>query len=299
MSNPSSPKTISLRGSLSFLSVHVICLLAFWTGVSWTAVAAMFLFYVIRAFGLTGGYHRYFSHHSYKTSRVFQFILAWIGASAAQLGPLWWAGHHRDHHRYADTQFDIHSPVRDGFWWSHVGWVLCQDFVPTKEENMAEFIKFPEIKFLNKYHFLPPLTLVLFLFGLGWYFQLYVPTLHTTPTQMVIWGFFISTVILYHTTFMTNSVAHLLGSRRFKTKDESRNNLILAILTLGEGWHNNHHRYAASERQGFFWWEIDMTHYILSVFSWFGIVWDLKAPPHSIYEEAQRLDLELKVPRDF
>jgi stearoyl-CoA desaturase (delta-9 desaturase) len=125
------------------------------------------------------------------------------------------------------------------------------------------------------------------LFGFGVLLNSLFPALGTSGFQMLVWGFFISTTILYHGTFTVNSLAHRWGSRRFRTTDDSRNNLFIALITLGEGWHNNHHRYLSSERQGFYWWEIDVSHYILTMLSWMGIVWELKTPPKSIYEEAK------------
>lgn len=280
---------IDIKGSLAFLIVHLGCLLAFWSGVSWIAVIVMLITYLVRAFGLTAGYHRYFSHRSFKTNRIFQFVLAFIGTSAAQMGPLWWAGHHRDHHKKADTEEDIHSPVISGFWWSQIGWILSSKYVPTKMENMTDFDPYPEIRFINKYHYIAPISLAFGLFLLGAYLHLNYPQFNTSPFQLIVWGFFISTVLLYHATFFTNSITHMFGKRRFATKDNSRNNLWVAIITLGEGWHNNHHRFPASEPQGFYWWEIDVTHYTLKLFSLFGLVRDIKTPPKSIYEEAELL----------
>jgi stearoyl-CoA desaturase (Delta-9 desaturase) len=279
---------IQFLESLPFWGVHAACLLAFWTGVSWVAIATCYLAYCVRMFGITAVYHRYFSHRSFKTSRPVQFVLALIGTSAVQKGPLWWAAHHRDHHRYADTEKDIHSPIVMGFWWSHVGWILANKYMATKMDAIRDFAKFPELRFLNRYHMLPPLGLAIGMFGFGWLLQHYAPSLHTSGPQMLVWGFFISTTLLYHGTFTINSLAHVFGRRRFATKDTSRNSLLLSLITMGEGWHNNHHRYPASERQGFYWWEIDVTHYILKVMSWARLVWDLREPPRHIYAEAER-----------
>jgi stearoyl-CoA desaturase (delta-9 desaturase) len=273
--------------SLPFWGVHIACLLAFWTGVSWVALVTCLLAYYIRMFGVTAVYHRYFSHRTYKTSRLVQFVLALLGTSAVQKGPLWWAAHHRDHHRYADTDRDIHSPTVMGFWWSHVGWILSSKYMATKMEAIRDFAKFPELRFLNRYHVLPPIALASGMFAFGWLLNHSAPSLHTTGMQMLVWGFFVSTTLLFHGTFAINSLAHVFGVRRFATTDTSRNSLLLSLITLGEGWHNNHHRYPASERQGFYWWEIDVTHYILTAMSWTGLVWDLRAPPRSIYLEAE------------
>ena len=270
-----------------FIGVHFSCLLALWVGVSWVAVAVCLALYVIRMFGITAGYHRLFSHRSYDTSRWFQFVMAWIGASSAQKGPLWWAGHHRHHHKHSDTPEDVHSPIVEGIWWAHVGWVMSSQFVNPRPDQVKDLSKYPEIRFIDHWHLLPPVVLGVFCYYLGVFLQAYYPQLHTNGMQMLVWGFFISTVLLYHGTFLVNSAAHLVGKQRFKTGDESRNSLIVALFTLGEGWHNNHHRYPGSERQGFYWWEIDLSHYALTVLSWFGIVWNLRTPPERIYEEAK------------
>lgn len=266
--------------------VHLACLGVFAVGWSWTAVAVCVFFYVIRMFAITGGYHRYFSHRSYKTSRFFQFVLGWLGASAGQMGPLWWAAHHRHHHRHSDTEEDIHSPGLRGLWWAHVGWIMCKKYKATNVAAVKDLAKFPELMFLDKYHQLPGVVLAASMYFLGWGLEVWAPSLGVTAGQMIIWGFFISTVLLYHGTFTINSLAHIIGRRRFATSDDSRNSLFLALITLGEGWHNNHHRYPHSEKQGFYWWEIDISHYTLKALSWFGIVWDLKRPPEHIYEEA-------------
>ncbi|HVM98201.1 MAG TPA: acyl-CoA desaturase [Candidatus Acidoferrales bacterium] len=273
---------------LPFWGVHVACLLVLWVGWSWFAVAICAALYVIRVFAITGGYHRYFSHRTYKTSRPVQFLLALLGTSAVQKGPLWWAALHRHHHRYTDVEEDIHSPGVSGFWWSHVGWILSDKYMATRWDTIRDFAKFPELRLLNRYHILPPVGLAVGLFVAGYALEQHLPALQTSGSQLVIWGFFISTTLMYHATFTINSLAHVFGTRRFQTDDSSRNNLLLSLLTLGEGWHNNHHRYPASERQGFYWWEIDVTHYVLRTMSWFGLVWDLREPPPAIYSEAER-----------
>jgi stearoyl-CoA desaturase (Delta-9 desaturase) len=278
-------------GGSAFIGVHLACLLAFVTGVSWAAIAMMVFTYTIRMFGITGVFHRYFSHRTYKTSRIFQFVLAWLGTSSAQQGPLWWAAHHRHHHRHSDTEEDIHSPIQRGFLWSHVGWIVCKKYEKTNFKAIPDFAKYPELCFLNNFHILPPIAFALAVYGVGALLGHYAPSLHTNGFQMLVWGFFVSTTLLYHCTFCINSLAHVLGSRRFDTKDHSRNNFFLAILTLGEGWHNNHHRCPYSERQGIYWWEIDISHYILRGLAWLGLVWDLQKPPQSIYLEAEKKSL--------
>lgn len=271
---------------IPFVLIHLAVLAIFWVGASWTALAVCLLLYVVRMFAITGGYHRYFSHRSFDTSRLFQFILAFVGATSAQKGPLWWASHHRHHHRHSDTEEDIHSPGLRGFWWAHVGWVLSDKYLKADMNSVKDLFRYPELRLLDRLHLLAPLSLAVALYLAGIWIEIAYPQLHTSGPQLFVWGFVVSTVMLYHGTFLINSLTHIWGTRRFQTSDDSRNNLILALITLGEGWHNNHHRYPGSERQGFYWWEIDISHYILKVLSWFGLVWNLRAPPERIYAEA-------------
>ena len=260
--------------SIGFWLVHAACALVLFTGVSWSAVAVCLATYWLRMFSVTAGYHRYFAHRSFKTGRVFQFILALLGTTAVQKGVLWWAANHRNHHKYSDQPEDLHSPVQRGFWWAHVGWILSPDYDETHYSRIPDMAKYPELVWLNEHFLVPPVALAVGLSlvgGLSW----------------LVWGFFVSTVLLWHSTFFINSLAHVYGSRRFETTDTSRNNLWLALLTMGEGWHNNHHYYMNSVRQGFFWWEIDATYYILTALSWIGVTWDLAAPPARIYADAE------------
>jgi stearoyl-CoA desaturase (delta-9 desaturase) len=271
---------------IPFILVHLSLLFLFYTGVSAVSLAFCAFLYVLRMFAITGGYHRYFSHRSYKTSRLFQFILGFLGATAAQRGPIWWASHHRHHHRHSDTPEDVHPPKIYGFWWAHVGWVLSTDYLKARIDLMRDFLKYPEIVLLDRFHLLAPISLGVGSFFFGKYLETSYPTLGTSGWQMLVCGFFLSTVLVYHGTFAVNSLTHMFGKRRFVTGDDSRNSLLIALFTLGEGWHNNHHRYPGSERQGFYWWEIDISHYFLVILSWFGIVWDLRVPPERIYQEA-------------
>ena len=240
------------------------------------------LLYGVRVFGITAGYHRYFSHRTYKTGRSFQFVLAVLGAAAAQQGPLWWAAHPRHHHKYSDTAQDAHSPAVHGFWWSHIGWLLCPHYRPTNYRLVPDLVKYRELRLINRFYMLPPLALAVCVWILGAMLQRYYPAARTSGWQMLVWGFFISTVLVYHAIFAVNSLTHIIGRRRFRTKDESRNSLLVALLTFGEGWHNNNHHYPASERQGFYWWEVDISHYVLRVLCWLRIVWDLQSPPRHI-----------------
>jgi stearoyl-CoA desaturase (Delta-9 desaturase) len=218
---------------------------------------------------VTIGYHRYFSHRSFKTSRAFQFVLAVVCQMSAQKGVLWWAAHHRQHHRFSDRDGDLHSPTLRGFWWSHVGWILARDYAATRLDMVKDLARYPELRWLNRYHVLPVLGLGALMFLVGGLPGLY-------------WGWVVMTVLLWHGTFTVNSLAHVWGRRRFQTTDTSRNNLWLALLTLGEGWHNNHHYYQSSARQGFYWWEVDVSYYVLKVWQALGLVWDVRTPPRSL-----------------
>jgi stearoyl-CoA desaturase (delta-9 desaturase) len=282
--NPLHP--MNLIKQSAFWAIHLGCFAVIWVGFSWTAFWVCLALYVVRMFGITGVYHRYFSHRSYKTSRWFQFVLAFVGATSAQKGPMWWASHHRHHHQHSDTEEDIHPPRVYGLWWAHVGWVLSTQFIETRWELVKDLARFPEIRLLDKYHIIPPLLLLGALWIVGSACEVYYPQLGTSASQLIVWGFCISTTLLYHGTFCINSLAHLIGRPRFKTGDDSKNSFLLALITLGEGWHNNHHRYPGSERQGFYWWEIDISHYILRCLSFFGLVWELREPPARIYQEA-------------
>ncbi len=286
-------ENMNLYDSSPLLFVHIAALLGiFLVGFSGIALAVCAAAYFIRVFALTGGYHRYFSHNSYKTSRAFQFILAFVGASAAQLGPLWWASHHRHHHQHSDTEEDIHSPRQRGIWWSHIGWLLCRKYAKAELDRVRDFAKYPEIRFIDRFHVIAPITLAVGLFYFGQWLGTAAPGLGTSGWQMLVWGFFVSTVLVYHATFCINSLTHVFGRQRYRTDDDSRNNLLLALITMGEGWHNNHHRYPVSTRQGFYWWEIDATYYILKLFSKVGLVWDLRAPPPKVYEEAETVNAQ-------
>jgi stearoyl-CoA desaturase (Delta-9 desaturase) len=252
--------------------MHLLPLLAFYTGVTWQAATFAFVWYWLGMFAVTGGYHRYFSHRTFKTGRIFQFILAFLAQCTSQKGVLWWAAHHRHHHKFSDEPQDIHSPRQKGFWYSHAGWIVDPKTEATDLSKVRDLAKYPELVFLSKYWSLPVVAL-----GLLSYLWLGGPGFTI--------GFALSTVVLWHCTFTINSLSHVFGSQRYKTADDSRNNLFLALITMGEGWHNNHHHHMNSTRQGFYWWEIDVTYYILKSLSWLGLVWDLRAPPASVYEQ--------------
>lgn len=260
-----------------FIGVHLMCLGPIWVGWSWIAVGVAVALYWLRMFAITGFYHRYFSHRTFRTSRTLQFLFALWGASASQRGPLWWAAHHRLHHRHSDGPDDVHSPHQHGFWWSHMGWITSRANFPTRLNVVPDLARFKELRFLDRFDQLVPFALAGALFAVG--AGLGRAGFDTNGPQLLVWGFFISTVALFHGTCLINSMAHRVGGRRYETGDESRNSLLLALLTLGEGWHNNHHHYQASARQGFFWWEVDVTYYVLKAMSWLGLIWDLRPVP--------------------
>ncbi|HEV8431467.1 MAG TPA: acyl-CoA desaturase [Pyrinomonadaceae bacterium] len=277
------------KGELDYLTIaqfvflHAGCLLLFWAGVSWVAVAACIAFYCLRIFAVSAGYHRYFSHRSYKTSRIFQFILALAGCMSNQKGPLWWAAHHRYHHSHSDRDDDIHSPGQHGFWWAHCLWIFSLQYRKADQKLVSNFTQYAELRLLDKFYLVPPLLSAALFFLLGVILNRVNTELHTSGLQMLAWGFFVSTVLVHHAIYGVNSIAHSRGSRRFESADMSRNNLLLALLTFGDGWHNNHHYYPRSARHGFYRWEIDLTHYLLKCLSYVGIVWDLQTPPERIY----------------
>jgi stearoyl-CoA desaturase (delta-9 desaturase) len=264
-------------GKLHFLpqtlywSVHVLSLGVLFTGASAGMVALFAVSVALRMFAITAGYHRYFAHRTYRTSRASQFVLAFLGASSAQKGPLWWAGQHRIHHAHSDEEGDLHSP-RDGFWYSHQNWIFDPKTNPTPLHVIRDFGRYPELVWLNRYHFVPPLALIVLCVAIGGWSGFF-------------WGFCLATTVLWHLTYTINSLAHKWGTRRYDTGDDSRNNPVLALLTFGEGWHNNHHHYMASARQGFFWWEIDLSYYALRLLQRLRLVWDIREPPPHVLSD--------------
>lgn len=287
---PYDPKTdpkldqMNLVASVPFILFHLAIGLAFVTGVTWQWVLLAVFSYYLRMFGITAGYHRYFAHRAYKTGRVFQFVLAWLASMSMQKGVLWWAAHHRHHHRYSDLPEDIHSPVRKGFWWSHAGWILSSRYDETRFEAIKDFARYPELVWLNKWHLVPPVSALVMLFAFG-------------GLPWLVWGGIIPTVLLWHGTFTINSLSHIFGKRRYVTTDTSRNNWLLAIITCGEGWHNNHHFHQNTANQGWFWWEVDFSFYVLKVLSWLRVVSGLRLPSEETklsflkYTDEQKLQL--------
>ena len=253
--------------SIPFWLIHVTALAGVtYVGLSWSGLLLALALYVVRMFFLSAGYHRYFAHRSFKTSRAFQFVLAVLGQTCTQMGALWWASKHRAHHKHSDEPGDPHSPLRGGFWWSHMGWFLAGD-EETDVAVISDLTAYPELVWLNRRSvaLLPPLALALSCWAIGGFHAL-------------VWGFFVSTVLLWHCTFTINSLAHMIGRRPYATADGSRNNWVLALVTMGEGWHNNHHHCQSSTALGFLWWEIDPTYYVLRILAALGLVWDLRRP---------------------
>lgn len=303
-----------LSQELTFFAVHLLPLGAIWTGATlfdWIVCAFL---YVFRMFWVTGGYHRYFAHKSYRTSRWFQFVIAFMAQTSAQKGALWWAAHHRHHHRYSDTPADPHSMKIYGFWYSHVGWIVGPDFKTTDYKTIGDYAKYPELVWLNKHYLVPPVILAVIVTALGGIVNGdgIMDMFTSAGFSTLFIGFFLSTVILYHGTFSINSIMHKFGKPRYETGEESKNSLWLALLTLGEGWHNNHHYYETSGRQGFFWWEIDITYYMLKALEAVGLIKDVKGVPNHIkysrnkqhaaelrkQMEAEKKGAELKTPEE-
>jgi len=282
------PDRVNWERTLPFIFLHLGCAAVIWVGWSWPAVIAAALLYVIRMFAITGFYHRYFSHRTYRTSRLVQFLFAILGNSSMQRGPLWWAATHRHHHKHADHEQDAHSPAISGFLWSHIGWLTSARNFPTEYRSIPDLSKYPELVFLNRFDQLVPFAYGLVMLGSGRLLEKLMPQSGVTTWQFFVWTFFISTTVLLHGTLFINSLAHLWGGRRYETDDDSRNNLLLAVITLGEGWHNNHHRYPHSTRQGFRWWEFDPTYAGLRLMSWMGLIWDLRAVPANVLEEGRK-----------
>ncbi len=270
-----------------FVAMHLACLGVIWVGVSPIALIVAAALYAVRMFALTAFYHRYFSHRSFRTSRAVQFGFALIGASCVQRGPLWWAAHHRNHHRNADTLRDPHSPHVYGFVWSHVGWFLTPRNFRTDLSRVPDLARFPELRWLDRFDIAVPVVLAVALYAVGVLLEHVAPQLGTSGAQMLTWVFFVSTIVLFHATVTINSLAHRFGKRSFDTKDDSRNNVWLALLTFGEGWHNNHHFFPGSSRQGFRWWQVDLTWYGLKLMSALGLVRGLKPVPAWVLAKAR------------
>jgi stearoyl-CoA desaturase (delta-9 desaturase) len=273
---PEEHDDIVYPSAIPFVLVHLACFGAIWSGVTWQALVLCVALYWLRIFAIGAGYHRLFSHRAYSTSRAFRFVLAVLAQSTAQKSVLWWAAKHRHHHLHSDTEHDVHSPRHTGFLYSHLGWIFSRRHDTFDEATVADLARYPELKWLHKYELAPAAVLALLCFLIAGWSGLFV-------------GFFWSTVLVYHATFCINSLAHVSGRKRYVTGDDSRNNWLLAVFTMGEGWHNNHHAFQSSVRQGFRWWEIDPTFYILKALSWVGVVWDLRMPPKQVVQNEHGL----------
>ncbi len=272
---------------MPIVALHIIAIVGiFFFDLTLVDLVVAVALYVLRMFAITGFYHRYFSHKAFKTHRWHQFLWAAIAASATQRGPLWWAAHHRQHHKHTETELDPHDSRR-GFWWSHLGWILSERHFHTQREQIKDFSRFPELVWLDRFDIAMPALLAASVYGVGSLLAAYAPELGTSGLQMLFWGYLVSTLVLLHVTLCINSLAHRFGSRPYATADDSRNSLALAVLTLGEGWHNNHHRYCGSARQGFKWWEVDVSFYMLRCMAAIGLVWDLRDVPRQVLEERQ------------
>lgn len=264
--------------AVPFILLHLASLSVFWTGASAFAVWLAVFLYFSRMFFVTAFYHRYFSHRTFKTSRTMQFVFGALATTSVQRGPLWWAAHHRRHHKFSDEENDVHSPVQEGFFWSHIGWILSDSNMPTDYSRVSDLNKFAELRFLNRFDWLCPILLGVFTYFIGEAVGKTYPSTGTSGWQCVSWGL-LSTVILFHGTAAINSLAHIFGDKEFELTDNSKNNFALAVITMGEGWHNNHHRYPNLVRQGLKWWQIDTTYYILLLMERLGIIWDLRKAP--------------------
>ncbi len=261
---------------LPFVAVHLACFGALWSGVTLGAAVTALVLYSVRVFAVTAGYHRYFSHRTYRMGRVMQLLMAFVAETSSQRGVLWWAAHHRAHHLYSDTERDVHSPRQRGFLYAHILWIYDHNGA-TDWARVRDLAKYPELRLLDRFWLVPPVALGVAVFLLFGWSGLFV-------------GFCLSTVLVWHSTFAINSLSHVFGNRRYETGDDSRNNWLLAILTMGEGWHNNHHHYMRSCRQGFFPWEYDLTYYVLKAMSWVGLVSDIAEPPPHVLEAGRKAD---------
>lgn len=267
--NPPPPtragRLIGIGDLLGFGVLHVVAVMTIVTvGFSWGAFGLFLATYAIRTWGVCVGFHRYFSHHSFKTSRPMQFAIAVVGTTAMQKGVLWWASTHRRHHRLADTPLDPHSPHHRSFLYSHCGWVFDPAHQGYDERIVADLTVYPELVWLERFKFVPVAALAAGLWMV-------------TGPQGFLWGFCVSTVVLWHTTLSTGSFSHRVsGYRNFEMTDDSRNNRLIALLLLGEGWHNNHHRAPNSARHSTGWHEPDPLFATLRVLSAVGLVWSLR-----------------------
>ncbi len=251
------------------LAVHFALLAIPFVEFTWWSVLAIFVVTRICGVGVTVGLHRYFSHRAFKTTRWFQFVLGFMGCTALQKGPLWWPIHHRLHHRHSDRKDDPHSPVVDGFWYGHIGWLFSRDLMNPDQAVVKDLMKYPELVWLDRFWMLPGLMLAAACYAV-------------LGMNGLIYGYCLSVVFVFQVTFAVNSIGHLWGPQRFATGEGSRNNPVLGILAMGDGWHNNHHRAPSSARHGFAWYELDLAYQCIRLLAFLGLAWDVKQPPASV-----------------
>jgi sn-1 stearoyl-lipid 9-desaturase len=254
-------------------ALAVVALFHFsWRGV---AVAAV-LWWISGSLGIGIGYHRLLTHRGFRCPKWLEYGLAVCGTLALEGGPIFWVGIHRIHHQLTDREGDPHSP-RDGKWWSHMGWILRGESLHGETEPLARYVpdlrRDPFYLWLSRYHWITQVAV-----GLGvWYLF---------GWNVVLWAVFLRTVVGLHCTWLVNSATHMWGSQRWATGDDSTNNFLIALLTFGEGWHNNHHAHPNSARHGLRWWEIDTNWYVISALRAAGLARDIKLPrAHSRIQE--------------
>ncbi len=246
---------------------HVGAVAALWF-TSWTnVIVALALHWLAVGLGISLGYHRLHTHRGYKTSRAFEYFLAICGTLTLEGGPIFWVATHRVHHQHSDHDGDPHTP-HDGGFWAHVGWIL---FGHTRHNNTVLMSKYapdlgadPFYRWLNSYHYVPLILLGIVLLAVGGW-------------GMVLWGIALRVTVGLHATWLVNSATHMWGSRRFPTRDDSKNSWWVALLTFGEGWHNNHHAHPVSARHGLAWYEFDVSWITLKALRALGVVRELKA----------------------
>ncbi len=268
----------ALRIGLSLaplISVHLALFAIPFVSVTIVSMIILFVMTRISGLGITVGFHRYLSHHAFKTSRVFQFLMAVAGCTALQKGPLWWVIHHREHHKHSDTEQDVHSPVVDGFWYGHCGWLFARDLMKPDHASVKDLMKYPELYWLDRFWMIPGLLAAIACYLID-------------GTSGLIYGYCLSTVLIFQVTFAVNSVGHRWGPQRYATGEGSRNNWLLGYLAMGDGWHNNHHRAPTSARHGFAWYELDLSYAMIRLLRRCRIVWDVRQPPANVNAAAPR-----------
>ena len=266
------PIVLPSRQKLNWLTTIVLILLhigavAALFMFSWRVFAAsVFLYWMTVGLGISMGYHRLHTHRSYQIPRFLEYFFAVCGSMTLEGGPIFWVATHRLHHQKSDLPGDPHSP-RDGAWWSHIGWILLGE---TNHNNTRVLSKYaPDLAkdqfyvWLNNYHWVPLTILGGVLYAIG-------------GLPLFLWGGCLRVVVGLHSTWLVNSATHMWGRRRFETRDDSRNSWWVALLTFGEGWHNNHHAHPTSARHGLAWYEIDHSWILISIFKFFGIAKSVK-----------------------